>query len=93
MSAFVDKVDAARPKCDLFELRRSVPLDLFHQGGPDALDQPNASRGHGHEQLGRLNSASDKCGRYPITEPTVGKSQVPIRFVCSRPHVSFFTVS
>ena len=36
----------------LFELR-SVPLDLFHQGGSNALDQPNAIRGHGQEPLGR----------------------------------------
>jgi hypothetical protein len=49
----VDKVDAARLCC-------SIPLDLLHQGGPNASDQQEAIRGHGHEQLGRINSVSDK---------------------------------
>jgi len=64
MSAFGGKADAANPVarticrfavCSLFELRRSVPLDLFYQGGPDALEQPKAIRGHGQGQFGCIN--------------------------------------
>jgi hypothetical protein len=71
----------------LFELRRSVPLDLFHQGGPNALDQPDAIRGHGQEQLGRTNPGSDKYARYPNTELTVVKPKVSTRLGGSPLHV------
>jgi len=44
----------------LFDLRHSVPLYLFHQGGPNALDQSNAIRVHGQELLGRIDPGFDQ---------------------------------
>src|SRR4029078_3517141 len=69
----------------LFELR-SILLDLFHQDGPNALDQPNAIRGHGQEPLGRIDPGFDKYGCCPMTEPTLCKTLVPIKFICSGTH-------
>jgi hypothetical protein len=66
----------------LFELRRSVPLYLFYQGGPNTLDQPNAIRSHGQEPFGRINPGFDQYTRCPITEPTLFKPRVPL--VCPR---------
>ena len=44
----------------LFELRRSAPLDLFHQSGLNALDQPDAIRGHGQELFRRIKPGFDQ---------------------------------
>ena len=68
----------------LFELRRPVPLDLFQQHGPDALNQPNAIRGHGQELLGRINPGFDKYACCPRTEPTFCKRQCPVGLAVSR---------
>jgi hypothetical protein len=68
---------------------RSVALDLFHQSGSNALDQPDAIRAHGQELLGRINPGFDKYAYYPLTEPTLYKPLIPIKFVCSDIHVSF----
>ena len=59
----------------LFELR-SVPLDLFHKGGPDSLNEPNLIRGHGQKPLGRIDPALKECPYCSITEPTIFKRRL-----------------
>ena len=61
---------------------RSVPLDLFHKDGPHSRNEPNLIRGHGQKPLGRIDPAHKKCLYCPITEATICKPQVPVRFVC-----------
>ena len=70
----------------LFELR-PVSVDLFHKGGPDALNEPNSIRGHGQKPLRRFDTARKKCSCDPVTEPTIFKPLVPVKFVCARPQV------
>jgi hypothetical protein len=89
MSALRGKADivAALRGLFLFIMRRSVPLDLFYQDGPDALEQPNAIRGHRQKLLGRIKPGSDQCAYYPVTKPALCKPHVCIRFVISEIHV------
>jgi hypothetical protein len=67
---------------------RSVALDLFHQDGSNALDQPDAIRGHRQELLGRINPPFDEYAYYPIAEPALCKPLIPIKFVYSEIHAS-----
>ncbi|HEX7230850.1 MAG TPA: hypothetical protein VF452_10690, partial [Candidatus Binatia bacterium] len=61
------------PMCS-FGVLPLVPLDLFHQGGPDALDQPNTVRGHRQKALGRIDARFDQYGCCSIGEPALCKS-------------------
>jgi hypothetical protein len=90
MSAFEGKADivAALRGLFLFILRRSVLLDLFYQGGPNALDQPDAIRSHRQKLLGRIKPGFDQYAYYPFTKPALCKPHVCIRFVISEIHAS-----
>jgi hypothetical protein len=51
-----------------------VPLDIFHQGGPDALDQSNTVRCDVQKVLGRIDARFDQYGCCSIAEPALCKS-------------------